>query len=153
MLLRELQLDGSLQYRIVFMQRPIDEVLASQRAMLLRDGKASADAAVLKQAFERQLEQIDTGLAAQAHVVVMRVPCYQIIQPLARGSGLGRHAPSQRRTTGPAVGQVGQVTRTVRRVQVVSASRSAVDPRQPLKPSAARCAGTWRAGTRRPSRS
>ena len=84
LLLRELRLDGSLQYRIVFMQRPMAEVLASQRAMLLRDGKASADAAVLKQAFEKQLEQIDTWLAEQAHVVVMQVPYHQIMrEPLA----------------------------------------------------------------------
>ena len=32
LLLRELPLDGSLVYRIVFMQRPLEEVLASQRA-------------------------------------------------------------------------------------------------------------------------
>ncbi len=84
LLLRELRLDGSLQYRIVFMQRPMAEVLASQRAMLLRDGKASADAAVLKQAFEKQLEQIDTWLAEQAHVVVMQVPYHQVMcEPLA----------------------------------------------------------------------
>ena len=84
LLLRELRLDGSLQYRIVFMQRPMAEVLASQRAMLLRDGKASADASVLKQAFEKQLEQIDTWLAEQAHVVVMQVPYHQVMcEPLA----------------------------------------------------------------------
>ena len=84
LLLRELRLDGSLQYRIVFMQRPIDEVLASQHAMLQREGKDGADPQVLKKAFEKQLEQIDTWLAEQAHVVVMQVPYHQVMcEPLA----------------------------------------------------------------------
>jgi hypothetical protein len=80
LLLRHLQLDGSLQYRIVFMQRPLDEVLASQRAMLQREGKAGADPALLKKAFESQLAQLDTWLAAQACMRVMRVPYHRVMQ-------------------------------------------------------------------------
>jgi hypothetical protein len=79
LLLRDLLLDGSLHYRIVFMQRPIEEVLASQRAMLLREGKAGADAAVLKKAFEGQLAQLDVWLAAQAQVSVLRVPYHRVV--------------------------------------------------------------------------
>src|SRR5437763_895686 len=45
LLLRELPLDGSLAYRIVFMRRPIEEVLASQHALLQRAGKPAADPA------------------------------------------------------------------------------------------------------------
>ena len=78
LLLRELRLDAALQYRIVFMQRPIDEVLASQRAMLQREGKAGADPAVLKKAFESQLAQLDTWLAAQANLAVTRVSYHQV---------------------------------------------------------------------------
>jgi hypothetical protein len=80
LLLRDLQLDGSLQYRIVFMQRPLDEVLSSQRAMLQREGKAGADPALLKKAFESQLAQLDTWLAAQACMRVMRVPYHRVMQ-------------------------------------------------------------------------
>ena len=80
LLLRELRLDGSLQYRIVFMQRPIDEVLASQRAMLQRDGKAGADAQLLKKAFATQLAQLDTWLTTQANLEVMRVPYHQVVR-------------------------------------------------------------------------
>ena len=65
LLLRELPLDGTLQYRIVFMQRPIEEVIASQHSMLAREGKAGADAAVLKKAFEGQLAQLHAWLAQQ----------------------------------------------------------------------------------------
>lgn len=79
LLLRELRLDGSLQYRIVFMQRPIDEVLASQRAMLQRDGKAGADPQVLKKAFQSQLALLDTWLAAQAEIAVLPVAYHQVM--------------------------------------------------------------------------
>jgi hypothetical protein len=80
LLLRDLLLDGSLQYRIVFMQRPLPEVLASQRAMLQREGKTAADAAVLTKAFEGQLTQIDHWLATQSDVSVLRVAYHQVVQ-------------------------------------------------------------------------
>lgn len=80
LLLRELLLDGTLRYRIVFMQRPIAEVLASQRAMLQREGKAGGDPAVLKKAFESQLAQLDTWLAAQADIAVMRVSYHEVVR-------------------------------------------------------------------------
>ncbi len=84
LLLRDLLLDGSLRYRIVFMQRPMTEVLASQRAMLQREGKAGADPAILQKAFEGQLVQLDAWLAAQANVDVLRVPYHQVVsEPLA----------------------------------------------------------------------
>lgn len=79
LLLRDLLLDGSLRYRIIFMQRPMVEVLASQRAMLLREGKAGADAAVLAKAFEAQLAQLDSWLAAQRGLSVLRVPYHQVV--------------------------------------------------------------------------
>lgn len=80
LLLRDLLLDGTLSYRIVFMQRPIAEVLASQRAMLQRDGKAGADPALLQQAFEGQLAQLHPWLAAQPQVRVMPVPYHQVLR-------------------------------------------------------------------------
>ncbi|MDP3226125.1 MAG: hypothetical protein Q8M96_23585 [Rubrivivax sp.] len=81
LLLRELLLDGSLQYRIVLMQRPLDEVLASQRTMLQREGKAApADAELLKKAFASQLSQLDTWLAAQPSIAVMPVPYHQVLR-------------------------------------------------------------------------
>ncbi len=79
LLLRDLLLDGSLRYRIVFMQRPIAEVLASQRAMLQRDGKVGGDPAVLKKAFEGQLAQLDTWLDTQANMTVLRVPYHRVM--------------------------------------------------------------------------
>lgn len=80
LLLRDLRLDGSLRYRVVFMQRPLEEVLASQRAMLARDGKAAADAAVLKKAFEAQLAQLDAWLAAQPAIQVLKQPYHEVLR-------------------------------------------------------------------------
>lgn len=84
LLLRDLLLDGSMRYRIVFMQRPLEEVLASQQAMLQREGKATADPAVLRRAFESQLAQLHGWLAAQPDVQVLRVDHQRVIaEPLA----------------------------------------------------------------------
>ena len=79
LLLRDLLLDGSLQYRIIFMHRPLDEVLESQRAMLQRDGKTGADPLLLKPVFESQLAQLDAWLATQASIEVMKVPYHRVI--------------------------------------------------------------------------
>lgn len=84
LLLRDLLLDGSMRYRIVFMQRPLDEVLASQQAMLQREGKATADPAVLRRAFESQLAQLHGWLAAQPDVQVLHVDHHRVMaEPLA----------------------------------------------------------------------
>ncbi len=80
LLLRDLVWDGSLQYRIVFMRRPIDEVLASQRTMLARDGKVAADAAVLRRAFDQQLQQIDAFLAQQPSARVLDIDYHAVVQ-------------------------------------------------------------------------
>lgn len=89
LLLRELQLDGTLHYRIVFMQRPIEEVIASQHSMLARDGKAGADAAVLKKAFESQLAQVQAWLAQQRGVTVLFMPYHRVVgQPQAVAEAL-----------------------------------------------------------------
>lgn len=89
LLLRDLLLDGSMRYRIVLMQRPIDEVLASQRAMLQREGKAGADAAVLKKAFQGQLAQLDAWLATQACISVLRLGYHDVLrQPAAAADSL-----------------------------------------------------------------
>jgi hypothetical protein len=80
LLLRDLLLDGSVHYRIVFMQRPLPEVLASQTAMLRRDGKTAADAALLTKVFESQLAQLTPWLATQPCIRVLPVPYHQVVQ-------------------------------------------------------------------------
>jgi len=91
LLLRELPQDGSFQYRIILMKRPIEEVLASQKAMLQRDGKTSADAAVLRRAFESQLAQLESWLAGQAHCKVLPVEYHRaLFEPAAVADELRR---------------------------------------------------------------
>jgi hypothetical protein len=63
LLLRELPTDGRFQYRVLFLRRPMEEVVASQHAMLARAGKASADPATLSKIYLSQLAQVEQWLA------------------------------------------------------------------------------------------
>lgn len=122
LLLRELLLDGSLHYRIVFMERPLDEVLASQQTMLLRGGAKPADAALLRKAFETQLSQLDAWIATQPLLTVLRMPYHRVLREPAAvaqaldgflGGGLDRAAmadavdPSLHRERAAATGTTG----------------------------------------------
>lgn len=62
-------------YKIVFMRRTIEEVLASQRKMLDRTGKkgAALPDAALKKVFEGQLAKVDAWLASQPNIEVLNV--------------------------------------------------------------------------------
>ncbi|MBL8308098.1 MAG: hypothetical protein JNM33_15505 [Rubrivivax sp.] len=80
LLLRELPQQAGLAYRVVFMQRPLAEVLASQQAMLAREGRPAADPAVLHKAFETQLAQVEAWLATRADIAVLRLVHAQVMQ-------------------------------------------------------------------------
>ena len=66
-------------YRVVFMERDLDEVLASQAAMLARAGQTGADPAVLRRAFYAQLERVKAWLAAQPNVQTCYVPYRAVV--------------------------------------------------------------------------
>jgi hypothetical protein len=70
LLLRELPVHHSLACRIILMRRPMEEVIASQCAMLLRDGKEAADRAIVQKAFESQLAQLGPWLASRPDIAV-----------------------------------------------------------------------------------
>jgi hypothetical protein len=61
------------RYRIVFMQRDLDEVLASQETMIARNGGKAAPRATMRTAFTAHLAKLDAWLAGQPHVSVLRV--------------------------------------------------------------------------------
>lgn len=61
------------RYRIIFMERDLDEVLASQEKMLERLGQKSAPRAPMKQAFLLHLEKLHDWLRQQPHMEVLRV--------------------------------------------------------------------------------
>ncbi len=71
LLLRELPTDRRLRYRAIFMRRPLEEVLASQRVMLERQGKPTVDDALLAKAYPAQVQQAEQWLAAQPNFSVL----------------------------------------------------------------------------------
>ena len=62
-------------YRIVFMERELDEVLASQSTMLARSGCSGASLPPdrLKAIYEQQLRQVHDWIAARSNVQALRV--------------------------------------------------------------------------------
>jgi hypothetical protein len=75
-----LSLPAGHEYRIIFMQRPLPEVLASQDQMLRRRGtyKEGVDPAVIGAAFEKHLRQVDAWLR-KPYVQLLRVPYRDIL--------------------------------------------------------------------------
>jgi hypothetical protein len=90
------------EYKIIFMQRPMREVLASQREMLRRRGaKGGADDATVAPPFERHLAAVRTWIARQPNMTVVYVDYHDVLrgpaQQLARvrdflGRGLNLEA-------------------------------------------------------------
>jgi hypothetical protein len=70
------------EYRIIFMQRPLPEVLASQEEMLKRRGTQdpSVDPAVIKQAFQNHLYEVNTWMNGKANVSVLRLPYHRVLE-------------------------------------------------------------------------
>lgn len=76
------QLPSSEQYKVIFMQRNMQEILASQRRMLERRGEPAdkigdGEMAVL---FERHLQQVAGWLAAQPNMRVLYVDYRRLVQ-------------------------------------------------------------------------
>ncbi len=70
-----------LQYRVVMMRRPIVEIVKSQRAMLARQGKASAAIpdAQLAQLFTDQLARVERWLESRPEFAVCTVPYPELV--------------------------------------------------------------------------
>jgi hypothetical protein len=80
-------------YRVIFMQRDLDEVIASQNAMLLRRGEADrvGDAAATREAYATHLEQVGRFLARRSCFTTMAVGYRTVIeQPAAEASRIAR---------------------------------------------------------------
>ena len=69
------------EYRIIFMQRPLAEVLKSQDEMLRRRGtyKEGTNQAVIAAAFEKHLREVDAWLAGKPYVRVLRVAYHDVL--------------------------------------------------------------------------
>ena len=77
-----LALPAGHEYRIVFMQRPLSEVLASQDQMLKRRGayKAGADAAIISAAFEKHLREVYGWMEGKSYVKTLRIPYHDVLE-------------------------------------------------------------------------
>lgn len=77
-----LSLPSDHEYRVVFMQRPLPEVLKSQDEMLRRRGNAdsSGDTSAIEEAFQRHLIEVNKWLAGKANVQVSRVHYHRVLR-------------------------------------------------------------------------
>ena len=69
------------EYRIIFMQRPMAEVLASQDRMLNHRGTTGAgfDSAVITKAFQNHLFEVNTWLNGKPNVKVLRAHYHNVL--------------------------------------------------------------------------
>lgn len=76
-----LSLPSGYEYRVIFMQRPMAEVLASQDAMMRRRGtfKEGANAGIMAAAFEKHLREVSAWLDSRPNVKALRVPYLDVL--------------------------------------------------------------------------
>lgn len=75
-------LPGGRSYQIIFMERPLPEVLASQSEMIRRRGSTGAslgDSALLK-AFENHLKQVELWFKNKPDIKLCRVPYHEVLR-------------------------------------------------------------------------
>jgi len=69
------------QYEVIFMERPLPEVLASQEEMLRRRGKSdSVSQELMSAAFEKHLEDVNTWLLHRTDISVFRLPYKRLLE-------------------------------------------------------------------------
>lgn len=76
-----LSLPSGHEYQIIFMQRPLPEVLASQDQMLRRRGtyKEGANPAAISAAFEKHLREVFAWMVGKPYVKALRVPYHEVL--------------------------------------------------------------------------
>ena len=76
-----LSLPAGHEYRIIFMQRPLPEVLASQDQMLKRRGtyKEGANPAAISAAFEKHLREVYAWMDGKPYAKALRVPYHEVL--------------------------------------------------------------------------
>jgi hypothetical protein len=76
-----LSLPSGHEYRVIFMQRPLPEVMASQDEMLRRRGTfdPAVDSSEVVRAFRDHLYKVHVWLNTQPHVKVLRLPYHDVL--------------------------------------------------------------------------
>ena len=88
-----LSLPSGHDYRVIFMQRPLPEVIASQDQMLRRRGtyKEGTNPAVISAAFEKHLREVYAWLEGKPYVKTLRVQYHETLKnPLQVGRELAQ---------------------------------------------------------------
>jgi hypothetical protein len=67
-------------YRIIFMERDLDEMLASQEKMLVRLGRTPAPRDEIRRAFLSHLERLHEWLGRQPNMAVLRVGYGELVE-------------------------------------------------------------------------
>jgi hypothetical protein len=77
-----LVLPAGYEYRVIFMQRPLPEVLASQDQMLRRRGtyKEGVDPAAITAAFDKHLREVYAWLEGKSHVKALKVQYHDVLR-------------------------------------------------------------------------
>jgi len=84
-----LSLPSGHDYRIIFMERPLPEVLASQDQMLRRRGtyKEGINPAVIAAAFEKHLQEVYAWMDSKPNVKVLRIQYHDVLSGPKKVSG------------------------------------------------------------------
>lgn len=69
-------------YRVIFMRRKMEEILASQRRMLLRNAKpwSDADDVRMRDLYQAHLRQVETWISRQRHLSALYVSYNDLLQ-------------------------------------------------------------------------
>jgi hypothetical protein len=67
-------------YRVIFMERDLDEVLASQEKMLQRLGRPAAPREQIKKSFTMHLNKLNDWLKDKKHIEILRVRYPDLVQ-------------------------------------------------------------------------
>jgi hypothetical protein len=74
------ELPANEKYRVIFMERDMDEMILSQDKMLTRLGKPSAPAALIKDHFVKHLAKLKDWLAGQPNIQVIYVRYSDLVE-------------------------------------------------------------------------
>ena len=84
------------KYRVIFMERDLDEMIRSQEKMLTRLGKPAAPADAIKQHFTRHLEKLRSWLAEQRNFEVLYVQYKEVVEhPAFQAVRISEFLPGQ----------------------------------------------------------
>jgi len=77
-----LSLPDGHEYRVIFMQRPLPEIMKSQEEMLRRRGtyEPMADSSPIEEAFQRHLIEVNRWLGGKLNVQVLRVHYHRALR-------------------------------------------------------------------------